>query len=71
MKQVSNKSLLSTLLAIILFVACSKELSFETGAAGAVAAGTLKDTLGACQEIAIIRAENLLLTILTHAFHSP
>jgi hypothetical protein len=53
MKQFSKKSLLSTLLAIILFVACSKELSFETGAAGAVAAGTLKDTLGACQEIEV------------------
>lgn len=53
MKQVSNKSLLSTLLAIILFIACSKELSFETGSAGAVAAGSLKDTLGACQEIEV------------------
>jgi hypothetical protein len=50
------KYLSVVLLGLILFVACQKELSVESGFAGKVAAGSLLDSAGNCKNVAVTGA---------------
>ena len=47
------KHFLIALAGLFIIVSCQKEFSFESGLAGKVAVGTLKDSLGSCQLITI------------------